>query len=130
MSSNTEALKPSNSGGLDDLVMLELRDVARKAQVDYVAVNHPDGIRHGEDPELLGEFLKVNHERILKAVKARDSTLKAEYEEKVRQAGLEELRYLLQLDDLAGLPVFQGDRRVVIERRIAELNTPKKETEQ
>lgn len=88
-----QELKPSISGGLDELVMLELRDVAHKAQIDYVAVNHPNGIRSGEDPELLGEFLKVNHERILAAI---TSHMQAGFEYVIGQ-DIKESKYVLNM---------------------------------
>lgn len=42
--------------------------IARKAQVDYVAVNHPDGIRHGQSASHLASYLQVDIEELEKLI--------------------------------------------------------------
>lgn len=84
-------------------VMVELRDVARKAQVDYVAVNHPNGIRSGESPEFLGEFLKVNHERIMQLITTHTAKQKEKWEKEARMNELD-----ARIDELGAVGYFSG----------------------
>jgi hypothetical protein len=55
---------------LDELLTIEMHAVARKAQIDYFAVNSPNGIRSGEDPNLLADFLQTDIDSLKQALLA------------------------------------------------------------
>lgn len=57
---------------------------ARKAQLDYYAVNSPNGVRYRENPEVLTSFLETEVNEIAQLIKSREERL-------VREARVEEL---------------------------------------
>lgn len=50
-------------------------DAAIKAQIDYFAVNSPNGVRYGQTSEMLGDFLQADIDKLESLIKSHTNSV-------------------------------------------------------